>query len=211
MAVRLALGATRGRLRRQVLMESVLLGLGGGALGAFLSLWATQALSSMHLPAPVPLNVRVNIDWRVDLYIVLISAASGLLLGIGPAWAASRPSLAKALKGEDAFARAGRRWNLRNVLVVAQIAMSLTTLSVTGLFLRSPEHAATLDLGFRPGTPDAFDRSRLNGYTPERTSLFLADCASAPRLCRAGCGDAPMCRCFPAAIAAMGSPCRARG
>jgi predicted permease len=197
MAVRLALGATRGRLRRQVLMESVLLGLGGGLLGAFLSLWATQALSSMHLPAPVPLNVGVSIDWRVALYIVLISAASGLLLGIGPAWAASRPSLAKALKGEDALARAGRRWNLRNVLVVAQIAMSLTTLSVTGLFLRSLESAANIDIGFRSqGLLMLSVDPRLNGYTPERTSLFLAGlrqrAAALPGVDAAVCTDVPL-------------------
>jgi predicted permease len=194
MAVRLALGATRGRLQRQVLMESVLLGLGGGALGAFLSLWATQLLSSMHVPAPIPLNVRVNIDWRVDLYIVLISAASGLLLGIGPAWAASRPSLAKALKGEDALARAGRRWSVRNVLVVAQIAMSLATLSVTGLFLRSLENAAKIDIGFRSqGLLMLSMDPRLNGYTPERTSRFLAElrqrAAALPGVDAAVCTD----------------------
>ena len=175
MAVRLALGATRGRLRRQVLMESVMLGLGGGVLGALLSLWATQSLSSMHLPAPVPLDVRVGIDWRVLLYIVLISVACGLLLGVGPAWAASRPRMANALKGEDALTRPGRRWSLRNVLVIAQIAMSLTTLSVTGLFLRSLQSAANIDIGFRSqGLLMLSMDPRLNGYTPERTSKFLA-------------------------------------
>ena len=175
MAVRVALGATRGRLRRQVLTESVLIGIGGGVLGAFLSLWATQSLSAFHLPAPVPLDVRVGLDARVLAYIVLISVACGLLLGIGPAWAASRPMLSRALKGEDALARAGRRWTLRNVLVVAQIAMSLTTLSLTGLFLRSLESATHIDIGFRSqGLLMLSVDPRLNGYTPERTSGFLA-------------------------------------
>jgi predicted permease len=175
MAVRVALGATRGRLRRQVLTESVLIGIGGGVLGAILSLWATQSLSAFHLPAPVPLDVRVGIDWRVLVYIVLISVACGLLLGMGPAWTASRPMLSNALKGEDALARAGRRGSLRNVLVVAQIAMSLTTLSLTGLFLRSLQNAANIDIGFRSqGLLMLSVDPRLNGYTPDRTSRFLA-------------------------------------
>jgi predicted permease len=176
MAVRIALGATRGRLRRQMLVESLLLGVGGGALGAGLSLWATRLLSALHLPAPVALDVQIGIDWRVRIYIVLISVACGLLLGIGPAWAASSPALPGALKGEDALARAGRRFNLRNVLVVAQIAMSLATLSITGLFLRSLESAANIDVGFRSqGLLMLSVDPRLNGYTPERTSRFLVD------------------------------------
>jgi predicted permease len=197
MAVRLALGATRGRLRRQVLTESVLIGVGGGVLGALFSLWATQSLSAFHLPAPVPLDVHVGIDWRVLVYIVLVSVACGLLLGIGPAWAASRPTISKALKGEDALARAGRRWSLRNVLVIAQIAMSLTTLSVTGLFLRSLQSAANIDIGFRSqGLLMLSVDPRLSGYTPERTSRFLAQLrqrvAALPGVDAAVCTDVPL-------------------
>ncbi len=197
MAVRLALGATRARLRRQVLTESVLIGVGGGVLGAILSMWATQSLSSFHLPAPVPLDVRVGVDWRVLLYTLAISIACGLLLGIGPAWAASRPLLPNALKGEDALTRAGRRWSLRNVLVIAQIAMSLTTLSVTGLFLRSLESAANIDIGFRSqGLLMLSVDPRLNGYTPERTSAFLAELrrrvGALPGVDAAVCTDVPL-------------------
>ncbi len=197
MAVRLALGATRGRLRRQILMESVLLGIAGGGLGAFLSVWASRALSSLHLPAPVPLDVRIGADWRVLLYTVAISIICGLLLGIGPAWAASRPALSNALKGEDALARAGRRLNLRNLLVIAQIAMSLATLSVTGLFLRSLESAANIDIGFRSqGLLMLSVDPRLNGYSPERTSTFLAElrqrAASLPGVESAVCTDVPL-------------------
>ena len=93
MAVRLALGATRGRLQRQMLIESVLLGLGGGVLGVLLSLWATQALSAFHLPVPIPLDVGIGVDWRVLLFTFALSILSGLLLGMAPAWAAARPSL----------------------------------------------------------------------------------------------------------------------
>ena len=174
-AVRLALGATRGRLQRQVLIESLLLGLGGGAVGIILSIWSTQALSALHLPAPVPLDLSVRIDWRVLFYSFALSAASGLLLGVAPAWAASRPRLSNALKGEDALARPGRRISLRNLLVVAQIAMSMVLLCVTGLFLRSLQSAANIDIGFQshnlllmsvdPG---------VHGYTPDRTVEFLS-------------------------------------
>jgi predicted permease len=174
MAVRLALGATYGRLQRQMLVESVVLGLGGGGLGVLLSLWATQALSSIQLPMPIPVDMRIAVDWRVLVFIFALSILSGLLLGVAPAWAAAHPLLGSALKGEDALARPGRRWTLRNLLTIAQIAMSVILLSMTGLFLRSLQTAASIDLGFRP--QDLLSMSidpRLNGYTPERTVEFL--------------------------------------
>jgi predicted permease len=174
MAVRLALGATRARLRRQMLIESLLLGLGGGALGVLLSLWSTHVLSLLHLPAPVPLDLTLRVDWRVLLYSFTLSAVSGVLLGLAPAWAASRPRLSSALKGEDALARPGRRISLRNLLVVTQIAMSVILLCITGLFLRSLESAAALNIGF--STQNLLLMSidpRENGYTPERTIALL--------------------------------------
>ncbi|WP_162601326.1 ABC transporter permease [Occallatibacter savannae] len=176
MAVRLALGATRARLRRQMLMESTLLGVTGGALGVLLSLWATQALSAFHVPAPIPLNLFVALDWRTLLYTFSVSIGCGVLLGMAPSWAASRPMLANALKGEDALVRPGRRVTLRNVLVVAQIAMSVVLLCVTGLFLRSLESAARIDLGFRSqGLLLMSMDPRLNGYTPEQISRFMRE------------------------------------
>jgi predicted permease len=149
MAVRLALGATRARLQRQMLIESTLLGFAGGAFGVLLSLWSTRMLSLVRLPAPVPLNLTVQVDWRVLLYSFLLSAVSGLLLGLAPAWAASRPRLAHALKGDDALASRGHRISFRSLLVIAQIAMSVVLLCVTGLFLRSQQSAAHIDIGFR--------------------------------------------------------------
>jgi predicted permease len=174
MAVRLALGATHGRLQRQMLSESLLLGLGGGVLGALLSLWSTQALSAIHLPIPIPVDMRIGVDWRVLLFTFALSILSGLLLGAAPAWAASRPLLSSALKGEDALARPGSRWTLRNLLTVAQIAMTVILLSMTGLFLRSLETAANLDIGFRPQHVLSVSVDpRVHGYTPEQTVEFL--------------------------------------
>jgi predicted permease len=196
MAVRLALGATRARLQRQMLVESVLLGLGGGVLGVLLSLWATQALSSLQLPVPTPVDMRIGVDWRVLVFTFGLSILSGLLLGVAPAWAAARPLLGSALKGEDALARSGRRWSFRNLLTVAQIAMSVILLSMTGLFLRSLETAANIDLGFRPqGLLNLSVDPRLHGYTPERTVEFLNQLrervAALPGVVSAACTDFP--------------------
>jgi predicted permease len=174
MAVRIALGATRHQLLRQLLVESVLLALGGGVLGTALSLWATSALSAFHVPAPVPLDLSVTVDWRVLLYTFALSVSAGLVFGLIPAWIASRPILSRALRGEDALARPGRRFTLRNVLVVSQIAMSLVLLCATGLFLRSLEHAASIDIGFRSGGVSMMSVDpRVHGYTPEATTQFL--------------------------------------
>ena len=174
MAVRIALGARRSQLLRQMLIESVLLALCGGLVGTALSLWATSALSTFHLPAPIPFNTSVTIDWRVLLYTFILSVGTGLFFGLIPAWIASRPILTSALKGEDALARPGRRITLRNVLVIAQIAMSIVLLSATGLFLRSLENASTIDIGFRSRNVLMVSVDpRVHGYSPEHTSQFL--------------------------------------
>ncbi len=197
MAVRLALGATRARLRRQLLLESLLLSLAGGVLGVLLSLWATRQLSSVRLPAPVPLDLQVGADWRVLLFAFVLSLVCGVALGAGPAWAASRPLLVNALKGEDALARPGRRWSLRNVLVIGQIATSVVLLSVTVLFLRSLMSAASIDIGVKPdGLLMLSVDPRLNGYTPEQSSRFLAQlrqrAAALPGVDAAVCTDVPL-------------------
>ena len=197
MAVRLALGATRGRLRRQMLLESVVIALAGGVLGVLLSLWSTQALSTFHMPAPVPLDLSIAVDWRVLLFAFLLSVASGVLLGAAPAWAASHPLLANALKGEDALARTGRRWTLRNVLVVTQIAMSVVVLSLTILFLRNLQSAAGINIGFRPhGLLMLSVDPRVHGYSAQRTTVFLSElrdrAAALPGVVSAVTTDVPL-------------------
>lgn len=174
LAVRLALGATRGWIIRQMLMESVLLALGGGVFGVLLSLWATQGLSAFRFPAPVPLDLNVSVDWRALLYALGASLGVGLLFGLLPAWAVSQPILTSALKGEDILGRPGSRWNLRSVLVVAQVSMSLVLLCAAGLFLRSMRSASTIEVGFRThGLLMMSLDPRLNGYSPEKTARFL--------------------------------------
>ena len=175
MALRLALGATRRRLRVQMLLESLLIALGGGAFGVVLSLWATQGLSALRLPVPVPLDLSVSVDWRVLVFVFALSAGSGVLLGVAPAWAASRPALTNALKGEDALNRPGRRWTLRNILVVGQIAMSVVALSLTMLFLRSLRSASEIDIGIHPEHLLMLSVDpRLNNYSAPQVTAFLS-------------------------------------
>ena len=142
----------------------------------------------------MPLDLKVMVDWRVLLYTFALSVGSGLLFGIAPAWAAARPILASALKGEDMLARPGRRWTLRNVLAVAQIAMSLVLLAATGLFLRSLRSASAIDIGFRQrGVLMMSLDPRVHGYSAERTVQFLGQLrdrvAALPGVTSAACTD----------------------
>jgi predicted permease len=176
MAVRIALGATRAQLIRQVVTESVLFSLLGGLLGVLISVWATGGLSAFRFPVPVTLDLNVGIDHKVLLFTFLLSLATGVLFGLLPAWTAAWRSPCTALKGEDLFARPGRFWTLRNLLVVAQISMSLVLLCVTGLCLRSLRSASSINIGFRSSGVLAMSIDpRLHSYTPERTVQFLAE------------------------------------
>lgn len=176
MAVRIALGATRGQLLRQVLTESVLFSLLGGLFGVLISVWATGGLSSFRFPVPVTLDLNVGIDYKVLLFTFLLSLATGVLFGLLPAWTAAWRFPSTALKGEDILARPGRFWTLRNLLVVAQISMSLVLLCVTGLCLRSLRSASSINIGFRSSGVLAMSIDpRLHSYTPERTVQFLAE------------------------------------
>lgn len=175
MALRLALGAARMQLMRQLLLEIVLLSLGGGLVGIVLSIWATYALSSFKLPAPMPLDLAVGVDWRVMLYTFGLSLAVGFLCGFVPASTASRPALPNALKGEESLARPGRTWSLRNILVVVQISMSLVLLCGGGLFLRSLEGASRIDPGFRAnGVVILGIDPPAHSYTPLKTIQLLS-------------------------------------
>lgn len=196
MAVCLALGATRWWLRRQSLLESLMLGIAGGAVGVGLAVWAVRSLSSLQLPLPIPLDLNFALDWRVLLFAFALSVVSGLLLGAVPAWVVARPMLMRALKGEEVLSRPGRRISLRNMLLVGQISMSVILLSLTVLFLRSLMSAATIDIGFRPhGLVMLSVDPRLHGYSPERTVIFLNQLqqrvASLPGVASVACTDLP--------------------
>ena len=176
MAVRIALGATRAQLLRQVLAESILLSLLGGALGILISFWATNGLSAFRFPVPVSIDLNVGVDTKVLAFTFALSLITGILFGLLPSWTAAWRFPSTALKGEDVLARPGRFWTLRNFLVVAQISMSLVLLCVTGLCLRSLRSAYNINIGFRStGVLAMSIDPRLHSYLPERTVQFLTE------------------------------------
>jgi predicted permease len=174
MAVRIALGATRFQLIRPILLESAVLALGGGVFGVVLCVGGLRGLTAFHLPSALPIDLTLNVDWRVLLYAFLLSVAAGVLCGLGPALAASRPVLPNSLKGESMLDRPGRRWSLRNILVVVQISLCVVLLCTTGLFLRSLDKSAGVDPGFRTsGVLMLSIDPAHNGYTMQQTPQLL--------------------------------------
>lgn len=151
-SVRLAIGATRGRLVRQLVTESVLLSLLGAAGGVLIAWWLTRAVTSMDLPIPIPLALSLQIDVRVLAFSVAASLAAGLLAGVVPAVRASSPDLVSAMKGTAPAARVGRlRWSLRDTMVAAQIAVTAVLVVGAGLLGRSLIAMQRADVGFATG------------------------------------------------------------
>ena len=148
-AIRLALGASRGRLVRQLMTESVLLAFVGGCAGLVLSIWVTNLLMALKPSVPLPININVRADWRVLVFTFLFSLVAGIVFGLVPALQASKPELVPVLKDErSAFGHRHTLFSLRNILVIAQVAMSLVVLVAAGLFLKSLRNAQTISPGF---------------------------------------------------------------
>jgi predicted permease len=146
-AVRQALGATRPRLVRQWLTESVMLAVAGGSLGLMLASWANQLLISYLQSTPLA-SLDLGLDYRVFAFTLVVSVATGIVFGLAPALQASRLDIVTALKSEGALQRTGRS-RLRAVFVTAQVILSVVLLISAGLFIRSLQNANTIDPGFR--------------------------------------------------------------
>src|SRR5262245_7129017 len=163
-AVRLALGANRFRVMRQLLTESLLLAACGGVMGLLLAVWLAKLIVTVKLPIDVPLATELHVDIRVFVFAGLISLATGLLFGLLPAWQATKTDLASSLKNETSFG-GPQRSRLKSGLIVLQVALSLVLLVGGGLMLRALRQAQTINLGFDPqrAVEMSFDL-RLQGY-----------------------------------------------
>lgn len=174
--IRLALGANRARLIRQLLTESMLLSIIGGGLGLLLALWVTDLMDGF---VPVLEYTIISnffaLDSRALIFTVAISLGTGLVFGLAPAWQASNPDVVPVLKGDPEAAKRGKRkgLTLRNSLVVAQVALSLVVLVCGALFIKSFRKAQTMDPGFdNPNGLIASVSPQLVGYDDEQARIF---------------------------------------
>jgi predicted permease len=166
--IRLALGASRARVMGRLLGESVLLAVGGGALGLLLATWSANLAAAL---LPVHLSASFRPDGMVLAFTTLLALATALVCGVAPAWTSSRTDVTEDLKGG---APGAGRSLMRNVLVVAQVTVSLALVAGAGLFVRSLLAAQRVDLGFVAEqrllvTVSLEDR----GYTAETGPVFI--------------------------------------
>ena len=175
LAVRTALGAARSRIVRQLLTESLLLALMGAVLGTVVGVWATRLISSIRIEvADIPIRFDFSFDWRVFSFGLAIALITGLLVGLAPAWRAARSDFNTVLhEGSRGILGSGKS-KVRNVLVVAQVAVSLMLLVVAGLFVRSSQNAEHTYLGFDPhNVLNLTMETRTIGFDQQRTEQFF--------------------------------------
>ena len=149
LSIRAALGAARSRLIRQMLTESVLLAVIGGAAGVLLAEWALKALVSLA-PADLPRTNDIKLDAGVLIFAFGLSLITGLVFGAAPAWLAARANVNDALKQASRGSTEGGRTRLRGALVIAEVAVSVVLLTSAGLLIRSFSQLQHVDPGFNP-------------------------------------------------------------
>ena len=174
MAVRLSIGASRGRLIRQLLFEACVLAVLGGAAGLVVAKWTLGGIAAL-LPADSAQALSFSLDPAVLLFATILSVATGLFFGLFPALHSTRPDLASTLKDNtrsSAGAKSAARF--RNGLVIAQIALSMALLAAAGLFTRSLLNVSRVDLGIKIDRMVTFSIApQLSGYNPERTRALF--------------------------------------
>jgi predicted permease len=176
-SIRLAVGAGRGRLIRQLLTESLILGVLGAGLGVLLAAWLTRLLSTFDLPIPVPLSLNLRLDWRVLGFTFVVALFTGVVAGLAPALRATRANLVADLKGDRTVERVGgRRWTPRDVLVVGQMAVTVVLLVSAGLLIRSLVASGRADVGFpTDGLAIVSADTDMLRYTPERSRQYWSE------------------------------------
>ncbi len=173
-AVRLALGARRGHLIRQLLVESLVLTTAGGLLALGLAIVIDRALLSFLPGGHVPVSLTSTPDWTVLLFTLAVSLLAGLLFGLIPALQATRPDVANTLKDQAGAVVHGGNARLRKGLVVAQVSLSLVLLIAAGLFLQSLRNLKMLNPGFDVHNVLAFDVDpTLSRYDPQWTRSYF--------------------------------------
>jgi predicted permease len=176
LAVRAAIGASRGRLMSQLLCEGLVLAFAGGAAGLLIAWWAGRALAGVGTDVlPVPVKFDFSIDPTVLFFALGASMATALLFGLLPALSSSKPELVPALK-ESAEGASRGRLSMRDVLVVGQLALSLVLLVAGALLTRGLLVARDTDLGFDPVPLSSLSFNlRMNGYDDERAAAFARE------------------------------------
>jgi predicted permease len=174
-AVRLSIGASRGRLVRQLLVESLLLAMGGGVAGVLLAMWINSSLVAfMNTGRSASMAIHAAPDVRVLAFSILLSFATAILFGLVPAWQATQPDLLPGLKRESAASGPESRVLLRRSLVVIQIALALIIIFGAGLLTRTLRTLTTVDLGFQPDRVVALHVDPAdNGHSSAEVSTIL--------------------------------------
>jgi predicted permease len=174
-AVRLALGAGRARLVRQLLTESMLVAVGAAIPGFFLCVWCMHLLSQVRMPFPIPVAFDLSPDWRAMLFTLALTVVTGIAFGLVPALQATRPSLIPALKeGGNIQLRKYRRLSLRNALVLCQMAASLTLLLLTGYMGLGIQSTLGVQEGFDPRNMYLISVDPVrDGYSAARAAAFF--------------------------------------
>jgi predicted permease len=172
-AIRLAIGASHGRLIRQLMTESLVLSTIGGAAGYLVAFWSKDLLRAFVPFGGGPNDAAAALDPRALMFAVVVAAVSGVLFGLAPALQASKPDLVPTLKGEITGAGAPRGLRFKKALVVAQVALSLFALITAGLFVRSLQKAQAVNPGFNTENVllIAFDLGR-EGYSEAQGRNF---------------------------------------
>jgi predicted permease len=172
--IRLAIGASRGRLMRQLVTEAVVLSALGAAGGTLLAWWITSVVASLSLPLPIPLAFDLRIDGRVLAFTLAATFLAALLAGMAPALQATKPSLIADLRGEvSATTAGGHYWTVRDALVAAQMAITVVLLVIAALLTRSFIEAQRTHAGFAVNSLAivSTDTSTLR-LTPDQSQRF---------------------------------------
>jgi predicted permease len=173
-AVRLALGAKRIQLVRQLVVESLILALLGGAAGVLVAHFTLNLLMRFQPPLPIPLRLDVGLDERVFVFTLVVSVVAGLAFGLVPGLQGTRAQVMPVLRDEAGTTGTRRRRGMRDILVIMQVAVSVLLLIGSGLFVRSLQKAQAVDPGFDTG-PAAilWPNFQLSGYDEARGRLIL--------------------------------------